>query len=392
MASKRKTGGRSRRGGGTVFWEEGRGCYVGLLSLGRDPETRRRKRVKVYADSEAECWERLDQLREEIRRTGIVARRDTDVEGAVRAVLDSPPQEWRSPVTLRVNRAYAQHIITAVGKTRLARLTAGQVDAMLAAMARQGASRRTISGTRGLLVLAIRRAERDNIVARNVAAVSVMPAAPTRESKALTLEQVGALLALDLTPWWRALITTGVMTGLRPGEMLGLRWEDTDLDTSVLRVRQALKQGSGQGRASLTPGALKTQQSRRTLRMPAPVRSALAALRREQAADRLRLGEFYIASGLVFADSAGRPVWPQDVGRAFKSLCEQAGLGRDWQVRELRHTFVSQMSQAGVDLEVIADHVGHTNSNVTRAVYRHQLADEIGTAAQVFDRLYGEPS
>jgi integrase len=126
--------------------------------------------------------------------------------------------------------------------------------------------------------------------------------------------------------------------------------------------------------------------------MPTPVRSALAALRREQAADRLRLGELYTASGLVFADNAGRPCWPQDVGRAFKGLCERAGLGRDWQLRELRHTFVSQMSQAGVDLEVIADHVGHTNSNVTRAVYRHQLADEIGTAAQVFDRLYGEPS
>jgi integrase len=391
MGSRRKRG-RSRRGAGSVFWDESRGRYVGQLSLGRDPETRRRKRGKVYGDTEGECWEQLDKMREEIRNTGIVARRDTTVEDAVRALLDSPPEKWHSPVTLRVNAAYAEHIIAAVGKTRLARLTAGQVDVMLADMARQDCSKRTISGTRSLLILAIKRAERDNIVARNVAAVSVMPAAPTRESRALTLEQVGALLALDLTPWWRALITTGVMTGLRPGEMLGLRWEDADLDTGVLRVRQALKQGSGQGRAGLTPGALKTQQSRRTLRMPTPVRSALAALRREQAADRLRLGELYTASGLVFADNAGRPCWPQDVGRAFKGLCERAGLGRDWQLRELRHTFVSQMSQAGVDLEVIADHVGHTNSNVTRAVYRHQLADEIGTAAQVFDRLYGEPS
>jgi integrase len=384
--------GRGRRGAGSVFWDESRGSYVGLLSLGRDPETRRRKRAKVYGQTEGECWAALDQMREEIRKTGITARRDTTVEGAVRAVLDSPPETWRSPVTLRVNAAYAEHIFAAVGKTKLMRLTAAQVDAMLAAMARQGCSKRTISGTRSLLILAIKRAERDNIVARNVAAVSVMPAAPTRESKALTLEQVGALLALDLTPWWRALVTTGVMTGLRPGEMLGLRWEDADLDTGVLRVRQALKQGSGQGRAGLTPGTLKTQQSRRTLRMPTPVRSALAALRREQAADRLRLGEFYTASGLAFADSAGRPVWPQDVGRAFKGLCERAGLGRDWQLRELRHTFVSQMSQAGVDLEVIADHVGHSNSNVTRAVYRHQLADEIGTAAEVFNRLYGASS
>jgi site-specific recombinase XerD len=126
--------------------------------------------------------------------------------------------------------------------------------------------------------------------------------------------------------------------------------------------------------------------------MPVPARSALKMLRSEQAADRLRLGEFYTASGLVFADSAGRPVWPQTAAREFKDLCEKAALGRDWQLRELRHTFVCQMSQAGVDLEEIADHVGHINSNVTRGVYRHLLTDKLWTAAVAFDKLYGASS
>jgi integrase len=108
---------------------------------------------------------------------------------------------------------------------------------------------------------------------------------------------------------------------------------------------------------------------------------ALAALRREQAAGRLRLGAGYTGSGLVFAGPAGE----------FRALCGAAGIGM-WQLRELRHTFVSQMSAAGVDVEVIADHVGHINSNITRAVYRHQLGDEIGEAAAVFDSLYGATS
>jgi site-specific recombinase XerD len=140
------------------------------------------------------------------------------------------------------------------------------------------------------------------------------------------------------------------------------------------------------------PGALKTEQSKRTLRMPARVRSALAALKREQAAERLRLGIHYTDAGLVFADNAGRPVWPETLRRGFRALCKQAGIGEDWQARELRHTFVSQMSQAGVDLEVIADAVGHIDSTVTRSVDRHQLADQVATAAVVFDALYGEPS
>jgi integrase len=366
--------------------------YTGQISL-RDPDNPRiRRRPKVHAATESECWAKLDALREEYRKTGTVARQDTTVETVVREFLRHPPAEWRSPISREVYAAQGQRIIAAVGKLKLVRLTPGQVDAMLRDMAGQGLSRSTIDRTRSLLVRAIRRAERDGLVPRNVAALSEMPAAPARVSKAMTLEQVGALLKLELSPWWRAYITAGVMTGLRPGELLGLRWEDLDLDQGVLKVRQSMKRGRGQGRAGLAAGALKTAQSRRTLRMPAPVRAALGALRREQAADRLKLGEHYTQSGLVFADNAGRPVWPQGTGREFQALCERAGLGRDWTPRELRHTFVSQLSAAGVDLETVADLVGHANSNITRAVYRHQLADKVGTAAAVFDRIYEVPS
>jgi len=247
---------RGRRGGGTVFWDAARGCYTGQFSMGRDVETRKRRRSpKVHAATEAECWELLDAMREEHRKTGMVARRDITVQMVVRDVLDNPPEDWKSEITFNVYRNPAEHIIAAIGSVRLARLTAGQVDGMLRQMAREGCSRRTISGARSLLVRAIRRAERDGAVTRNVAALSIMPAAPGRVSKALTMEQVGALLTLDLTPWWRAFVTVGVMTGLRPGELLGLGWEDADLDTGLLRVRQALKRGAeGKGRAGLAPG------------------------------------------------------------------------------------------------------------------------------------------
>jgi integrase len=93
----------------------------------------------------------------------------------------------------------------------------------------------------------------------------------------------------------------------------------------------------------------------------------------------------------VFAGPAGQPRWPQAIRGEFRALCAGAAIGM-WQLRELRHTFVSQMSAAGVDVEVIADHVGHINSNITRAVYRHQLRDEVGEAAAVFDSLYGATS
>ncbi len=67
-----------------------------------------------------------------------------------------------------------------------------------------------------------------------------------------------------------------------------------------------------------------------------------------------------------------------------------AGIGTDWTPREQRHTFVNVLSDSGVDIEQIADAVGHVNSTVTKVVYRHQIADEITSAATVMDSIFGE--
>ena len=154
----------------------------------------------------------------------------------------------------------------------------------------------------------------------------------------------------------------------------------------MIRVRASLKRGT----AGLAPGELKTESSKRTLSMPPAVRSALTALRKEQAADRLRLGPHYQDKhDLVFRDHAGRAVPRQRVNVRFKDVTEACGLGRDWQPRETRHSFVSIASDHGVSIEDIADAAGHSNSNVTRAVYRHQISDTVTRAPAALDEALG---
>lgn len=156
---------RSRRGRGTVFWDAGRGSYVGQLSMGRDPQTGRRKRSpKVYAATEAECWDLLDALRDELRKTGTVAPRDVTVEMALRDLLASPPAEWASPLTLRGNTDRIAHVTAAIGPVKLQRLTVSQVERMLQGMAAASASSDNIRRARALLARAIRRAQRDGLV------------------------------------------------------------------------------------------------------------------------------------------------------------------------------------------------------------------------------------
>jgi len=117
------------------------------------------------------------------------------------------------------------------------------------------------------------------------------------------------------------------MCGLRPGELLGLRWEDVDFDEGVIRVRKCLKAlpDPAAGKRRLVLETLKTERSRRTIRMPRQVAAALLALRKEQAAARLKLGAAYDVRGLsiVFGDGAGARNGPRMSG-AISRRCAVA--------------------------------------------------------------------
>ena len=379
--------GRRPRGDGSVFYDAARGCWVGVLDIGRDPVSRRRVRRKVSAATKPECRDKLGELRQEYQKTGNLGRRDITVEHVIRDYLDNLPPTAASPITQAVTRDHGERIIAALGKVRQARLTVAQVEAMLRQLAADGYSTSTISRTRSVGRRAVRRAERDGLAARNVFELADIPRGTLRVSRSMTRDQAATLLRSDLTAWWRAFITIGLMLGLRPGEMLGLRWADVRFSDGVITIRKSLSRSGGR----LAPAALKTPSSRRTLAMPKAVALALTALWRAQAADRLRLGALYGPDDLVFCDSAGRARWPQEVTAQFAALCGSA-IGARFTPRELRHSFVSLMSDSGVSIEDIADLAGHINPTITKVVYRHVLADKLTAAASVMDDVFRDVS
>ena len=126
--------------------------------------------------------------------------------------------------------------------------------------------------------------------------------------------------------------------------------------------------------------------------MPAAAAAALKALRAQQAGDRLRLGAAYQDRDLVFCRQDGTPAARQAVYKQFQRRCGAAGIGSDWHPHELRHTFVSLLSDHGVSIEDIADAAGHVNSIVTATVYRHQISDKVSRAAAAMDRIFGTGS
>jgi integrase len=373
---------RRGRGEGSIYHDDDRDRWVSVLDA-TEPGSGKRTRRKVSGKTKTEARNKLDALRRELADAGAAGPAAGTVASVVADWTSHLPSRIKDPTSVAIVRRHASRITTELGKMPVKKLAARDVENLLGTMAAEGLSTSTIRGCRSVLARAIDRAMRDRLVLVNVARLAEVPDGTVRKSRSMSTSQARQLLASDLSTWWRAYFSLALWCGLRPGELTGLRWEDVDTDARLIRVRTSLKRGT----AGLAPAGLKTESSKRTLTMPDAVRSALTALRREQKEDRLRLGPHYAdRHDLVFRDHAGRPVPRQRLNLAFKDVLAAAGLGTGWQPRETRHSFVSIASDHGVSIEDIADAAGHVNSNVTRAVYRHQISDTVTRAPAALDQ------
>jgi site-specific recombinase XerD len=126
-------------------------------------------------------------------------------------------------------------------------------------------------------------------------------------------------------------------------------------------------------RADRVGGDTKTPKSRRGLALPEMVVTALSAVQETQAEERRQAGARWQETGLVFTTAKGAPLDARNIRRMFKDICERAEVGEDWAPRDMRHTFVSLLSDDGMAILRIARLVGHTGSHVTETVYRQEL-------------------
>ena len=181
-----------------------------------------------------------------------------------------------------------------------------------------------------------------------------------------------------------------LLTGARTEELRALTWDHLDLDGQPDTQPPVLPHAMVW--RSVRAGAdTKTRRSRRTLALPQRCVQALREHRIRQQAQRRLAGPRWVEHGLVFASETGTPLDAANVRRGFRRIATAAGLhAADWTPRELRHSFVSLLSDQGVPIEQIARLVGHSGgSTVTETVYRKQLRPVIEDGATVMDRVFG---
>jgi integrase len=300
--------------------------------------------------------------------------------------------------------ARAAFMLTVIGARKLRDLTAADVRQALATMA-AGYSTAAVSMGHLALKRAIRHAEANDLVSRNVAALADTPKGQDgRPSKSLTLDQAVAVIAaaktlpvVELRPGLKdvrrpaelmhAYIVLSLLAGIRTEEARALRWAHVDLDGDPA-ARPPVPPHVAVWRSVRTHGDTKTERSRRTLALPAAAVQALRAWSASQAGERLAAGDDWQDTRLVFTTHHGAALDAANVRKMFKRVCTEAGIGDGWTPRELRTSFVSLLSHRGVSIEEIARLVGHTSTRTTEIVYRRELRPVITTGAEIMDQLF----
>ncbi|MFF0790604.1 tyrosine recombinase XerC [Streptomyces spiralis] len=382
---------RAGHGADTIYWDPAKKSYVGAVSLGYAPNGKRR-RPKVYGKTKTEVRQKIRDLKKEMQ-TGVKAPANYTVADAVNDWLERGLKGRDEKGTIGKNRSMAnKHLIPFIGKAKLKELSADDVDDWLDDRAEFLATR-SLRDLLAILRRSIAHAQRRDKAARNVALLVTAPEGrPGRPSKALNLEQAKAVLAAARPSRLYANLVLSLLSGVRTEEARPLTWDHVFLET-----KDGIPPHVAVWRSVRKHGETKTRKSRRTIALPKQVVEVLEEHMRWQKQERASRGMEWSQTGRVFTTRSGEPLDAANVRRDFRGILARAAKvpgvdlkPHEWTPRELRHSFVSLLSDHGIPLETIALLVGHSSQATTEAVYRKQLRPVITKGAEAMDDIFAE--
>jgi len=341
-------------------------------------------RKSLYGRTRQEVQRKLAQARRDIE-TGlpIVGERQTLAQ-YFDTWMGSAKHRLRATSYIRYRVNLQHHILPSLGHVALSKLTPQQVQEFYTGKFDAGFAASTVANIHTVLHSGLKEAVRLGLVQRNVADMVQKPR--RRRTKMLTLneEQVRTLLAAIKGNRLEALYILALSTGMREGELFGLRWTDVDLDRGFLQVSVSLQESDGPVRRILDEP--KTAHSRRRIALSVSAVAALRQHRQRQDEERRIAGEVWDGRlNLVFPNTIGRPLHPCHMRRRlFGPLLKQASLPAI-RFHDLRHTAATLLLRRGINPKIVSEMLGHANISITLDTYSHVTPDMQQAAAAAMD-------
>lgn len=356
---------------GSVYRRKSDGRWVATISVG--PRGKQQRLIR-YGPTKKAAEAELDELRKLVPAPG---GPKTTVGAYLRSWLDVAGRRSLKDSTWRTyDAALRLHIDPAIGHLSLARLTAEHVDMMLATLTVAGPPDKTGKPTRipmdakgqrnvlGFLGRVLDVAVQRGYILRNVARLVEAPRVVRQEPEALTPDQARRIIEAVRGDRLEALWILALATGLRQAELLGLRWQDVDLEAGQLRVVYSLARVDGQ----YVLDEPKTPRSRRAVALPDLATTSLRDHRARQLEERIAAGVPTL-EGLVFVSPEGQPLNAGWVSHRWPVLAKRAGV--DVTMHGLRHAQSSLLVALGAHPRAIASRLGHSTIAQTMDRYAH---------------------
>ena len=367
---------------GSIHKRESDGLWCATLNLGY--VNGKRKRKYIYGKTRRDVAEKLaTALSEQQQGLPVVSEKETVGSFMTRWLEDVARPSLRPRTFDSYAMIVNRHLIPALGKIKLTRLSPQDVQKYMRQKTESGLSSRTVQYHRAVVRKALNDGLRWGSVARNVAQLATPPKQSRAQLRFLTPEEARSFLDVVRGHRLEALFAVALAIGLRQGEALGLRWQDVDLETGIVNVRYALQRTGG----SLQLVELKTRNSLRSIALPDVTRRALREHRTRQLEERLT-APYWEDHGFVFASTVGTGIDPRNLTREFHQL--RAAAGMDWlRFHDLRHGCASLLMAQGVNPRVVMEILGHSQISLTLGTYSHVAPELAREAAGKMDHILG---
>lgn len=345
---------------GKVFWE-------GRVSVGFDPGTGKRIRKSVSGSTQREVQKKINDLIHALEHNTYHEPTRITVAEWCDQYIDLFAKDTLKPLTVvKYEATIRNHIKPRLGALKLQDVTGLDVQTMVTYAVRSGLSAKTVKDIAGLASKIFRTAYLEGLIDANPCARVRTPKAAETEIRPLTSEEIALFLDAIKSDRYGNAMAIQLFSGLREGELLGLSWENVDLEKGELKVdRQLQKHGKDW---VIQPT---TKNSRiRVVKLPEIAMPYLTDQKMAQMSERLDRPDFYDYKSLVFADPVGDPVHTNVYYKHFKAIA--ASIGRpDARPHDLRHTAATVAIASGADIKSVQDLLGHATASFTLNVYAH---------------------
>jgi integrase len=289
----------------------------------------------------------------------------------------------RSSTVEQYHQIYRDHILPNIGKIQLKDLRLAQIERLYTDLLGSGVSARTVKMVHSVLHKALERSVAYGHLGRNPARGASLPRYTHSEMKVLDADQAHQFLIAAQGSRYEALYYLAIHTGMRQGELFGLKWTDLNWNRGELKIQRQVKREPGQGWTFADP---KTKKGRRTIKLGDTILKLLRTHKTNQDVEKSLMGSRWKENGLILPSSIGTPSNPSNMWKDYLKVLKKAGLPRI-RFHDLRHTAASLMLNNGIPLIAVSNTLGHSKPSTTLDIYGHLYQETQADIARAMDEL-----